>query len=370
METDRDVSMLLFEVIASADKPSPQDAIKAAFAKGYAISAMKVNVGAKIKPEEAENFKAIGINADDWNVNVLFAYEMGKRKGDEFEYARDALKLRRGYENDPDVIRTIEQRASQFANLLLHGNMDTMIFGNKGRASTKNFRRMADDSRQRETILVTLPSSSRLPSMLAHALAQELSKGAGRHVKIVSSATLFKKNPKLSRESLTAEQRSQLKVYWDQIESEIQELRDMLDATPDATPAEIASITHEIEKKKNQLENLGEFKRKNFYQVTSTNRGEAFYNWIGVNPSEFDIKKLHPVNVILVDDNVVEGDTIADAAKSLVAHGKKPMNVMGVVLHKLATQSPKSISPEPEARGLIKPHVEGCTFSALRALLG
>jgi hypothetical protein len=130
--------------------------------------------------------------------------------------------------------------------------------------------------------------------------------------------------------------------YHHETEERIQAIDTQLTAINRLDPAsevDISNIIDAIDKLEHERDQLHKKLKAHKFEIKSAGRGQSDHHRGYYNYQQLDDKKIEQaVNlsdkiVVLVDDNVDSGATIADAAKSLYRAGITPRQIIGVAVH-------------------------------------
>jgi hypothetical protein len=330
--------MLLCEIIKHPSNGLVADAKLAQ--KDFAIGCKVMKMDA-LNPEEFEAFKAIGIDPRQLkNVPIAYGYELPFGGGTNSTTPEmDALKMRKGWDRagaEPDITTGMTYFARR-----LYGDTDPTSTG-----TIKRYKTVKDDiisiqrilRSPRPKTLVVVPSSSELPMMLANILADVLREN-GQQCTILDKGTLEKTHPKISQGRIDALGLDASKITdYAGIHDRLEEIARRL--------AELNPSTNEytkLRKEYDKLKAVGTFQIKKHMGPGSgkSDFGKVYYGWIKAH--EHDIS----TDVVIIDDNVVSGRTVGEAAKELIRVHRKPLNICGIALHMFITRV-KRVAPPPE----------------------
>lgn len=303
--------------------------------KDFAIGCKIMKMDA-LNAEETEAFAAIGIDPRRLkHIPIAYGYELpfGDSKSPTTP-EMDALKMRKGWDR-ASAEDDITTGMTYFAR---------RIFGDKDPTSSGRLKRhqhikdaLVDIQRilqsNRPKSIVVVPSSSELPMMLANILATVM-KDNGQHVEILDKNTLQKTHPKISHSRVNALGLDVSKITdYAANESKLKELKQQL-----ATMSPASADYRKIRQQYDELEAIGAFQIKHHMGPRNgkSDFGKVYYGWIKAH--DHDIS----TDVIIIDDNVVSGKTVGEAAKELIRVHKKPMNICGIALHMFITRKEKS----------------------------
>ncbi len=321
--------MLLREILE--DRSIPDVGTKAA-----RINVTEVNVDRHVVPEELEQFERISQSGrpafGDRPFPVIYGYSL--EFGNNTASAMDALKMRGQYTVE-QMESTIRAAVKQYVTLLSrvdYSKKETALPGMSlgKRNAVARVQRML---KSKDTIVVVMPSSSPLPSIIAEELAKIYPT-----LRVLPITALRKQHPHLSHTLLRQKGKDPSKATdWRRVERELNELRDELqmeiETRPSNTPSpQELALQAAVKKKEQQLERLGSFQRKQMMRNAASEYGRAYYGW--VTPDENEASLLTATQVIIVDDNVVGGDTFAQVVKEMVKLRQAPVDMAGLVLHK------------------------------------
>lgn len=287
-----------------------------------------INIVDDINPEERRAMEAIGVDLADLSpVSVVYGYILPfGPKGHSTTPEMDALKMRNGYSVD-DVKQRVIDGATLFIKNLMVTNTDNKRSVSGRWAKTRAELRVIQNQLKSSPLvtIIVIPSSSPLPQMLADITANVL-RSKGIQVKVMEKGMLEKVAPMLSRERLKDKPLGHKAIDYRGNETKLNALYHQLHNTDPSDP-EAGRLHAIIKQTMADMEDGKAFQIKNTMRNAASDYGKAYYGWIKAH--EGDIS----TDVILIDDNVVSGKTVADAVKSLVALHRKPLNVIGIALH-------------------------------------
>lgn len=208
------------------------------------------------------------------------------------------IKARKKYDGTFDNVKPSVQSAMHyFVSRLFDPNMVKTSNANRQPATALSAAKIITSKRPK--IIIPLPSSSPLVGEIASTLAEGLKK---KGVAATIHNVMFKQIPK---------------VAWSKV----------VDKSSVAT-----------------FERPEDFQIKNFQRNAGVSNGEAYYGWIGVKPIQIPDN----TDVILVDDNIVSGQTMKDAIKSLCLAAGRVVTVAGLALHQFRGRDEEVDGPYPD----------------------
>ena len=319
--------MLLYELI------DPEQKIDYRFDQPK-LQVVTKNVAKRVMPEEMQELKAAGVDpALLTHIPIIHMYQLPFTGT---ERTMDALKMRNGFTQqdiEPDIRSGVGKVISTVANLTDRDHRFTSLRHGAQKAVSA-LRSMLKNGEP--VVIIPLPSSSPLPGIIADSLAKAM---PGAKVLDV----LSKQMPRVSTQYL---QDHPMKVdsprdyHGEEQEREaladkLEELQlDIETSPPDS--AHLPALRQEYAALQNRYNSLiaakGPFQIKRHMLDPRSRYGRAYYGWIKAH--QHDV----PVQILLVDDNLVAGNTIVDAVKSLVKLHKRPVKIMGFVLHKFGNE--------------------------------
>jgi len=294
----------------------------------FSIGAVEINVNHHMSSDERAEFDQLGVNVDQLPpVPVVYGYMLPFGTKTEHNKSTttpemDALKMRKGW-TAKDVSGMVESGISYFINQLFA--LDPFITGTRSRnTETKTRVKKIQQLLKRPTkkTILIIPSSSPLPEMIASYLANELT-NRGSDVEILPKDFLFTQSPTLSSGYPAA---FDYKAK-DKIDAEIEAL--LAQSNKTTKYQELVNIRNQVDilikKRKDRT-----FHAKNHMMDSKSNYGKAYYGWIG---SKHELSS-DASDLIIIDDNIVSGRTVADTIKTLNKQNKRTLSVVGIVLHK------------------------------------
>lgn len=314
--------------------------------KHLALKAQTVKISHDMPPEEAKQFAAMGIDPSSiGDVSVVYGYAMpliGKR-GTPDEKARDAarrdaLKMRGRYAGKSIGPLVTDAVARVVQRLVKNPKLDDAVQA-VGRAgaqlppgtiySRKEVQQLAPVVRVFKSsspkVIVQMPSSSPLNSMISKALQSQIGG-------TIIDAQITKVDPHLSREYLKKWNYNPEGVAdIRQAKEKLEELELNIETHPDPSSAEYKALVAERDALRNKLQQSKSFQIKNMMSSPQSAHGRAYYGWI---KAKDDFKVPKEADVIIVDDNIVTGATVAQAVKELIRKGIDPQRIVGFALHK------------------------------------
>lgn len=197
-------------------------------------------------------------------------------------------------------------------------------------------------------VIVPLDSSSEVVGMMSRILAREA------HAPVVDG-TFIKALPRLSkfakqsaktgeyepRTTTVLDYRAKHREYQAAI-ADCERQIDKINHTEYKTDKQIEKAFKEIEKLETKKQSIQEKLKNLKFQIKKVNRastsgGQVYYNFQKAIPAR--ARRLEDELVVLVDDNVDSGVSMADAVKSLYRAGIQPKYILGFCPH--ALESPK-----------------------------
>jgi phosphoribosylpyrophosphate synthetase len=220
----------------------------------------------------------------------------------------------------------------------------TASFGGKDRTRANKvqglnvFHRMMQPG-GKDVVIAPTPSSSPLSKMITDSLA----KVSGHPV-----IQAFEKHhfPELSSKIKTVERGyedratasrvtqtspAEKKRTWEQQIKQLAQQAEAIEKMEDPSDADIDrlyAIHDEMTAVTDKLKNFKFEKKKTMHPL---DRARGYYGYI--QPTDAG-KQLHEKNIIIVDDNIVTSETIAECIKSLLRKGIVPKTIVGFVMHK------------------------------------
>jgi hypothetical protein len=240
----------------------------------------------------------------------------------------DALKMRSETDvMDVDKLRIAIDKA---VNIALKSKMTGDFIRDDKKTGVSWFQRVA--AHPKDVVIAPIPSSSPLTMMIA----ESLSKATGHPI-----VKGFNKNhfPEISSKIKTrdgyrdrgpANSPAKKKAEWEGELIDIHQQIKTLEAKPNPTDADVekhVELSDRAEKIRHQLASY-RFQKKNAYDVNDMARG--LYGYMDPAPDAVNFNNKY---VIIVDDNVVTSETIAEAIKSLLRHRIVPTAVVGFAMH-------------------------------------
>lgn len=335
----------------------------------------------KIRPRQEEIllFKRYGLAMPPSTIPVYYAYKMVKKPGGvdtahpaniEALSKLDAIKQRGSQRMSPDEIEAFTRAGMQRITKAPEGDRDMWDFppgyktnagpnkgvaGSPGVLAGTQFKEIGIKLRNiisgkgESHVLVTLSSSSTVVKTFADVIASEL----GGKVPIIHGAFLKNNWPRLSGYywssaskmyvpraddagdvSRSESPHNRKRAIELKIASRQAELDDLLskDNPTKGQSTRLDALDANIEDLQSRLATQ-KFQIKNAQSRVRNDRAAGFYNFqIAVK----DIaSQLNNQNIILIDDNVVNGDTLADCVLALYKMNIHPKSIMGIVPHLL-----------------------------------
>lgn len=274
-------------------------------ANDFKVGGTRLPVGTSFySDEEKMEFKqAVGVSPVQLpDVPVIYGYEMlwgnAHKYGTTTTPEMDMIKARKKYEGTFDKVQPSVNSAMQyFVSRMFDPNMVKTSNTNRQPATALAAARLITSNRPK--IIIPLPSSSPLVEEIATSLASALNK---KGISATIRKNMVKQIPKIA---------------WSKVTDK-------------------SSVVH--------FERPEDFQIKNMQRNAGVSNGQAYYGWIGVTP--IDIPE--GTDVILVDDNIVSGQTMKDAIKSLFVAASRIVPVAGLALHQFRGRDEETDGPYPD----------------------
>lgn len=332
--------MLLYEIL-NEGAGSPEDMLRFPFEYGTTT----INVTASILPEEKHLYSPEALEA--MKKVTVFSIHRSPLSGDLDR--QDLMKLRGAYSQDTHgkyvedmvdrgVARLVDRRGARIDTQIERDwrsgipqkhllNREGVKSVPRGKTSQEVWNAMQDlmnDSKSMKTV-VPMPSSSPLVGMITKAIVS-------RVPNTMVSDVLYKTDPMFS--DMAA---SQARPNHDpasprtrtvgNVKQRIQTIEAQLEGdSPNAQELQTELVTL-----RKWLDKQPGFSAKSQYANPRTNYGKWLYGWMQARKLSGDT----PHDVILVDDNVVSGNTISVTVKGLMATNPNIRSVRVLVLHQL-----------------------------------
>lgn len=338
--------MRLCEILCEGS--TPQDLLKFPFVYG----SKTVNVAAAILPEEQHLYSPAAVEA--MKEVVIFSIHRSPLSGD--LERQDLLKLRNGYTMDSHgdlvanmvdrgVARMVDRRGARLdteryrdrkAGIPQKHKMDRehaeSIPRGKFAGIWNSMQDLLNDSNSRKTI-VPVPSSSPLVGMITKAISSRVPNATVSDVlykddPMFSDAAAKASNPDHDPDSPRIRTVGNVKARMRDMKNQI--------AGGDTNP----QLQSDVDALQKWVDKQPAFSAKSQYANPRTNRGKWLYGWMKAKPLEVGV----PHDVILVDDNVVNGATITTAIKGLMATNPNIRSIRVLVLHQF--RNPKKVDPD------------------------
>lgn len=335
--------MILAHIFESNDPRMTAERLKLT-QDDYKIGCVNINVFNEVTPEESAEFEQLGLDLRQISpVPIVYGYELEfgpSTDADGNKISRttpemDALKMRAGYTAD-DVTDHIISGMKYFLSQIMQKDPQQSSHTRRQGAVLAGITKLQNiikDTSNEKTIII-VPSSSPLPQLLADQLSVFFN-NRGVKFSVLSGDTFSKQDPVLSRQHLQIRGKDPDKARdFRKDRARLEELEIFIQAEDD--PKERAKYQREYDNLKVRVDQG--YKAKNMMMNSASDNGKAYYNVMAV-------KRDHQVatDVIIIDDNVVSGGTVAGMAKTLCKYHKKIINVCGFALHAL-------VSPPKPAR--------------------
>jgi hypothetical protein len=293
--------MLLLELL------SPSDALK--FKPNVAAHRVRVLP----TPEEEVIFKQAGIPPEVRDVYVVYAFQEPTKDN---LPVQDRLKLRAGNE---ERIQDVEDMINDAISVAQRTSTKTM--NHKWEQSRVAVSQFQNWMRTGKFIVVPMPSSSPTPQLVAAAI----SKLSGAQI-----VDAFKKNPYPSLSHHLV--RNQRGVAYD-FAAEKAKYNALVAQVDAAAERDDVDAWEKLETQRIAAEKaLKTYSRKKQMDAPQSLYGRAYYNTIQMsdNPNSSALRDAY---VMIVDDNIVTGHSIADAIKQLILSGIRPKDIIGFAPH-------------------------------------
>lgn len=279
----------------------------------------------------------INVNKIPTKIPVVYAFTLNKASEDAKAFM-DAIKGRLPRDkNTPRSYMSVENRKQLIkAGVLKLLNNDKYPEQLKWKKSSTHsgIAAFMNTITQQDCVIITLASSSTVAREFASALGNEIK------APVLPDSVLIKQDPKLhgqSNQQTATDKRSLIQQSIDEIISEIKQIEQQIDKHPSDVKLnrplmkKQQSLQVKLEK---QQERLGRTKTSisNIDPRFTPDVRKRLYGNFKLNPQFANAA--HNKNILLVDDNVVNGYSMADAVKAIYSMGAQPINIVGVCLHK------------------------------------
>lgn len=326
--------MRLYEILYEG--ASPEDLLKMPLVYGNT----KVDATKYIVPEEQPLYSPEAMEAMK-HVPVFFMHAVVLRNNKD---QQDLIKLRGDYSADTHgeyvramvdrgVNRMVRRRGSRIdidrAEQIKQGQADPLPKEAMARAlprgATKKraWETMQDlmHSNAKKTV-IPMPSSSPLVRMIADSIVSNIPNAE-------ISDVLYKDDPMFSDMAASAARPNHVPgslstTAVGNVKRRVKELEAALERKYDA------AVDDELNRSREWLSKQKPFSIKNHYTNPRSNYGKWLYGWMRAR----ELSKGVPHDIILVDDNIVGGTTIANAVKGLMSVNPNIRSIRVLVLHK------------------------------------
>jgi hypothetical protein len=318
----------------------------------FVYGSKTINVAAAILPEEKHLYSPEAMEA--MKEVVIFSIHRSPLSGD--MERQDLLKLRNGYTLDSHgqhvndmvdrgVTRMVDRRGARLdterhrdrkAGIPQKHVMDREYAESVPRGKFagiwNSMQDLLNNAKSKKTV-VPVPSSSPLVGMITKAIVNRVPNAS-------VSDVLYKDDPMFSDAAASAsnpdhDPNSPRTRTVGNVKARIQDMKARI-ADGDTNP----QLQSEMDALQRWVDKQPTFSAKSQYANPRTNRGKWLYGWMKSKPLEAGV----PHDVILVDDNVVNGATITTAIKGLMAVNPNIQSIRVLVLHQF--RNPKKADPD------------------------
>ncbi len=318
-----------------------------ASSKESSLGAMQVTI--RVTKEEQNFYDRYKLPHPPKSFPVVYAYSLPQSGTEENRTILDAIKKRKPLKaDDPTSFMTDEN-----LKLFMTAAVQKLRYGAGGPNAGQAFKKRKTtlntinqfarwiSSGDESIIIVPLDSSSEVVTMMAQILAKEITAPIidGTFIKTLPHLSKFKENPKTGefdpRQNQAKDYHERSRRYMMSIanfERQIDALTSSNRVT-DVTNRRIAQLEEKKQKIQDKLRNL-KFQVKKVNRA-ATDAGRAYYKIQQVLPEK--AKQLSGMRIILVDDNIDSGLSMADAIKGLYRVGVVPTDIMGFCPHRLTS---------------------------------
>lgn len=287
-----------------------------------------VHVKINYVPEHEAMFAKLGLRPTINDAYVVYAHTLDYSQHD----TMDLLKSRKKYADggaahEAELTNIVDNaiRAVQRAEPNMKGKHEST------KAAVRLLQAMMANGKR--VVVVPAPSSSTFSKFIAQRLATQI---GATLIDVLEKET----HPPISKQKLQKE-------YPDEDFSNVED-PSMFKSTMTAAQARMEQAIEaddtkmfeywekEYEKARKKYETYV-YKRKSYQYPYNAHIGKAFYNTV---KTKADVSKLQGAFVIIVDDNVMQGVTFAEAIKALLLQGVVPKQIVGFVPHRFTSSRP------------------------------
>ena len=292
-----------------------------------------VDVDFSATHEEEQTFQKLGISpanlrSVDGLIPVVYSHSLAMKDNDDL---MDAIKMR----SDTNIMdkRLLANAIDNAIGIALTATMKGKAYahGNKIKG-LEWFQRVV--KQPNNVIIVPAPSSSPLSEMIA----ASLSKATGHPIVRALEKNHFPEiSAKVKTRARGYEDRGPVsspamkKRAWDGQLKQMTSEMERIEGDPDASDADIDrfyALETKVAEIQDAIKNF-HFQKKN--QKNPIDMARGIYGYI--QPTEH-ATHLHDKYVVIIDDNIVTSETVAECVKSLMRQGIVPTSIVGYAMHK------------------------------------